>query len=257
LASNAKFNTLRSGGLFNEWAMLTSKNSTNISSKVTDIYSSQIKPELNGKELIEITDFNKENSQSKTAVSNNLSALKDGVYLLKVAENNKTQLIPYIKNTPKTIEENEIVKSYNKNILELKINTEELKAVNIFDENKNLVKTILQEQYIQDGGVNLNTLENQDYTFEVVTQFYNLQFNKRVEGPTPGESINIFTQNKQIIIKSREEIKNIAIYSISGALIQNLEVNKNDFNSNSLEPGIYLVNATLKNGKTVNRKVKL
>jgi hypothetical protein len=257
LASNAKFNTLRSGGLFNEWAMLTSKNSTNISSKVTDIYSSQIKPELNGKELIEITDFNKENSQSKTAVSNNLSALKDGVYLLKVAENNKTQLIPYIKNTPKTIEENEIVKSYNKNILELKTNTEELKAVNIFDENKNLVKTILQEQYIHDGGVNLNTLENQDYTFEVVTQFYNLQFNKRVEGPTPGESINIFTQNKQIIIKSREEIKNIAIYSISGALIQNLEVNKNDFNSNSLEPGIYLVNATLKNGKTVNRKVKL
>ena len=43
---------------------------------------------------------------------------------------------------------NEIVKSYNKNILELKTNTEELKAVNIFDENKNLVKTILQEQYI-------------------------------------------------------------------------------------------------------------
>jgi len=257
LASNAKFNMLRSGGLFNEWAMLTSKNSTNNPSLVNTIYNSQIKPDLKGKELIEITDFNKENSQNKTAVSNNLSTLKDGVYLLKLSENNTTQFVPYIKNTPKTIEENEIVKSFNKNILSLKINQEELKAVNIFDENKNLVKTISQEQYIQDGGIDLNTIENQNYTFEIVTQFYNLQFNKEIGNTTSGESLNIFTQNKQIFIKSKEEIKNIAIYSISGALIQNLEVNKNNFNTNSLESGIYLVNTTLKNGKIVNKKVKL
>ncbi|WP_027379504.1 T9SS type A sorting domain-containing protein [Chryseobacterium daeguense] len=256
LASNAKLNTLRSGGFFNEWAMLTSKNSSAQQTGNT-LYSSQIKPELNGKKLIEVTDFNKENSQSKIAVQNDLSSLKDGVYLLKVSENNTTQFVPYIKSTPKQVAENEIVKSENNNVLNLRVNPEELKSINIFDESKNLLKTISQEEYKNAGGIDLNNFDNQEYTFEVVTQFYNLQFNKKIENLNSTETVNIFAQNKSIVIRSKDEMKNVTIYSISGDLVQNSEISKNEFSTGNLETGIYLVNLTLKNGKTINKKVKI
>jgi len=256
LASNAKFNTLRSGGLFNEWALLTSKNTDN-QPKASSLLSSQIKPDLQGMQLVEVTDFNKERSERKAMANNNLSTLKDGVYLLKVSENNENKLIPYIKNTPTEVPENEIVKSNNNNILSLKINPEELSVVNIFDENKNLVKTISQEQYLKDGGINLNDINNQNYTFEIVTQFYNLQFKKQVGDVTLTDSPEIFTKNRQIIVKAKNDLKNISIYNISGALILNQEINQSQFESRSLESGIYVVQITQNNGKITNKKVKL
>lgn len=256
LASNAKFNTLRSGGLFNEWALLTSKNADN-QPKTSSLLSSQIKPDLHGMQLVEVTDFNKEKTERKSMANNNLSTLKDGVYLLKVSENSENKLIPYIKNTPTEVTENEIIKSNNNNILSLKINQEELSVVNIFDENKNLVKTISQEQYLKDGGINLHNIDNQNYTFEIVTQFYNLQFKKQVGDAALNDSPEIFTKNRQIIIKAKNELKNISIYSISGALILNQEINQSQFESRSLESGIYVVQITQNNGKITNKKVKL
>ncbi|SIP86639.1 Por secretion system C-terminal sorting domain-containing protein [Chryseobacterium sp. RU37D] len=256
LASNAKLNTVRSGGFFNEWAMLTSKNSTN-QETVNNLYNSQIKPDLNGKKLIEITDFNKENSQNKAAVQNDLSKLKDGIYLLKVSENNATQFVPYIKNTPKTVAENEIVKSENNHILSLRINEDELKSINIFDQDKNLIKTITRKNYIENNGIKLDNFDSQEYTFEIVSEYYNLQFNKKIENSNSRETVDIFAQNKMINIRSGEEIKNVTIYSISGELIQNNESNKNEFISNQLQPGVYIVNISMKSGKTINKKVKL
>ncbi|ANF52740.1 secretion protein [Chryseobacterium glaciei] len=256
LASNAKFNTLRSGGLFNEWAILTSKNTDN-QPKTSSLLSSQIKPDLQDMQLLEVTDFNKEKAERKAMVNNNLSTLKDGVYLLKVSDNNENKLIPYIKNTPTEVTENEIIKSNNNNILSLKINPEELSAVNIFDENKNLVKTISQKQYLKDDGIDLHDIDNQNYTFEIVTQFYNLQFKKQVGDVTLTDSPEIFTKNRQIIIKAKNNLKNISIYSISGALILNQEINQSQFESRSLESGIYVVQITQNNGKITNKKVKL
>ncbi|AZA54723.1 T9SS type A sorting domain-containing protein [Chryseobacterium sp. G0201] len=256
LASNVKFNTLRSGGFFNEWAILTSKNADN-QPKANSLLSSQIKPDLQGMQLVEVTDFNKEKNDRKNLINNNLSSLKDGVYLLKVSENNENKLIPYVKSTPTEVPENEIIKSTNNNILSLKINQEELSTVNIFDENKNLVKTISQEQYLKDGGIDLNNIDNQNYTFEIVTQFYNLQFKKQVGDVTLNDNPEIFTKNRQIIVKSKKDLKNISIYSISGALIQNQEINQSQFESNTLESGVYVVQITPNNGKIINKKVKL
>lgn len=256
LASNAKFNTLRSGGLLNQWAILTSKNTEN-NSKVNTLFSSQIKPDLQGMQLLEVTDFNKESTARKTMVNNNLSTLKDGVYLLKVSEDNKNKLIPYIKNTPTEVAENEIIKSDNNNILSLKINPEELSVINIFDENKNLVKTISQEQYLKDGGIDLNTIDNQNHTFEIITQFYSLQFKKQIGDATLTDSPEIFTKNRQVIVQAKSALKNIRIYSISGALIQNQELNTSQFESNNLESGVYVVRITQTNGKIMSKKVKL
>jgi hypothetical protein len=209
-------------------------------------------------QLVEITDFNKEKAQSRTANDRSLSTLKDGVYLLKISENNENKIIPYIKNTPKEIAENEIVQSANASLLQLKVDQEELTAVNIFDENKTLVKSISQKQYREAGGINLQDLENKNYTFEVVTPYYNLQFNKAV-GNTPSSenSTDIYAQKQQIIAKSANDIKNISIYSISGTLIVQQEVNKPLFESRNLESGVYLVQITLSNGKIINKKVKL
>lgn len=257
LASNAKFNTLRSGGLFNEWAMLTSKQAQNSQPAISALYTSQIKPDLQNVELLEITDFNKEKAERKAVSNNNLASLQDGVYLLKVSENNSEKLIPYIKNSPETVEEKDIVKSELNNILNLKINQEELLAVNIFDDNQNLIKSVSQEQYIKDGGINLNTIDSQNLTFEITTRFYNLQFKKQISELKTEDPVSVIAQNNQIIVKAKNGIKNISIYSISGDLIQNQEVNSSQFESNTIKTGIYVVQVIQNDGKTFNKKVKL
>lgn len=257
LASNAKFNTLRSGGLLNEWAMLTSKQSQNSQSGISSIYKSQIKPDLQNMELLEITDFNKEKAERKAVSNNNLASLQDGVYLLKVSENNSEKLIPYIKNSPETVEEKDIVKSEINNILNLKINQEELLAVNIFDDNKNLIKSVSQEQYMKDGGINLNTIDSQNLTFEITTRFYNLQFKKQISELKTEDVVSVIAQNNQIIVKAKNGIRNISIYSISGDLIQNQEVNSSQFESNTIKTGVYVVQVIQNDGKIFNKKVKL
>ncbi|WP_288437302.1 T9SS type A sorting domain-containing protein [uncultured Chryseobacterium sp.] len=261
LASNAKFNTLRSGGLLNEWAIAGSifgKQSTVKTTEQPALLTSQIKPDLGNMQLLDITDFNTEKVQSRTAADKNLSALKDGVYLLKVLENNENKIIPYIKNTPQEVAENEIVQSVSASVLRLKVDQKELTAVHIFDENKTLIKSISPKQYDEAGGINVQDLENKNYTFEVVTPYYNLQFNKAVGGTPSAESnTDIYAQKQQIVARSASDIKNISIYNISGALIIQQEVNKPLFESRNLESGIYVVQATLSNGKMINKKVKL
>lgn len=256
LASNAKFNTLRSGGIFNQWALLTSKNNTN-NSKNNDMYSSQIKPDLKGKQLTDIFDFNKENKQSRRIPNTSLSSLNDGVYLLKIYENNQTRYIPYIKRTPNSVKEYEIVTSENNNILSLKINIDELKSINIFDSEKNLIRNITQEEYRQMNGIDLNRIERQNYTFEIIMQFYSLQFNKYTGNPSEKKGVKVFAEKSQIMVKSQQDLKNISIYSISGALIQNVEWNGNNFTSKNLDPGIYIVTVILENGTIYNEKIKI
>jgi hypothetical protein len=255
LASNAKFNTLRSGGFLNEWAILTSKQQGNSQAEHT-LYSSQLKPDLGKMQLVGVTDFNQEKAVSKSGTNGSLSSLTDGVYLLKVQENNNQKLIPYVKSTPVEVPENEIVQSENNNILKLKIPQEELITVNIFDGNKNLLRTVSQKEYAENNGIDIKGLNNQN-TFEVVTQFYNLQFRKALENSSLSDKTEIFTKNRQIVARAGNGIKNISIYNISGALIIQQEVNKSEFESKSLEPGIYVVQFTGNDGKTVNKKVKL
>lgn len=256
LASNAKFNTLRSGGIFNQWALLTSKNNTN-NPKNNDMYSSQIKPDLKGKQLTDILDFNKENKQSRRIPNTSLSSLNDGVYLLEIYENNQTRYIPYIKSTPNSVKEYEIVTSENNNILSLKINIDELKSINIFDTEKNLIRTITQEEYKQMNGIDLNHIERQNYTFEIIMQFYSLQFNKYTGNTSEKKGVKVFAEKSQIMVRSQTNFKNISIYSISGALIQNVEWNGNNFNSKNLDPGIYIVTIILENGTIYNEKIKI
>lgn len=260
LASNAKFNALRSGGLFNQWAAVGSifgKQSAKTSSDTPALFSSQIKPDLGNMQLVEVTDFNKEKVSSRAANDRSLSSLNDGVYLLKVSENSQEKMLPYIKNTPKEVAENEIIQSENNAVLKLKIDENELSAVHIFDENKNLVTTISKNQYKENDGISLKDLDPQKYTFEVVTSYYNLQFSKNLGSSRLENSTDIFAQNKQIRARANNGIKSINIYSISGALLQQQEVNSQQFESRSMEPGVYVVQMTLSNGKTINKKVKL
>ena len=208
-------------------------------------------------QLVGITDFNQEKAASKSAAESSLPALKDGVYLLKVQENNNQKLIPYVKTTPIEVPENEIIQSENNHILKLKIPQEELMTVNIFDDNKNLLKSVSSEQYSKDGGIDMKDIASQNNTFEIVTQFYNLQFKKSLIGGPLANKTEIFTQNRQISAKADNGIKNISIYNISGALILQQDINKPEFRSNNLESGVYVVQMVTNDGKTLNKKVKL
>ena len=257
LGSNAKFNSLRSGGIFNQWAMLTSKQSNN-QLKNSSLFSSQIKPDLKNITLVGITDLNKDKPEHKTTINNDLSTLNDGIYLLKIVENNSEKIVPYIKNTPVILSENEIIKSENNNIITLKISPEELVSVNIFDENKNLVSSVSQEEYLKNEGINLNNIENKNYTFEIVTAYNNFQFNKAYGNSELTENIDIFTKNQQVIITDVKNSKNVKIYSISGALVQNQDnFNQKYFESKTLESGVYVVQVTTAKGKIINKKIKL
>ncbi len=260
LASNAKFNTLRSGGLFNQWAMITSKQAGNDqmikSGEGNSLYSSQIKPATGDMKLLEITDFNKEKATTKPGTESSLAGLQDGVYLLKVQESNENRLIPYIKSTPQQVTESEIVQSENNGILKLKISPDELSAVHIFDEKRNFIKTVSQSQYTENSGISLQDLENRNYTFEIVTQFYHLQFNKMIVNRSESKT-DIFARGSLIIARSAGDIKNISIYSISGALIVQQDVNRSLFESKALESGVYLVQITLADGKIINKKIKI
>ncbi|MFZ4928208.1 T9SS type A sorting domain-containing protein [Chryseobacterium sp. Mn2064] len=261
LASNAKFNTLRSGGLLNEWAIagsILSKKSTETSPlEAPSLFSSQIKPELGAMQLTEITDFNKEKAVSRSGDERQVASLKDGVYLLKVSDNNENKILPYIKSTPVEVSENEIVQSENNKVLKLKVDPEELSAVHIFDEHKNWVKTIQKEQYQQNGGINLQDLDGNKYTFEIATPYYHLQFSKTLSHPTTENNTDIFAQNRQIKVRSNNDIKNISIYTITGSLVVQQDINRTQFESRSLESGVYVVQITLANGKTIQQKIKL
>lgn len=260
LASNAKFNTLRSGGFFNQWAAVGSvfgKQAAKDLSEPNILLSSQIKPELGNMQLVEITDFNKEKASSRSAGKRTLSGLKDGVYLLKVLENNQEKLLPYIKSTPQQVAENEIVQSENNAVLKLKISQDELSAVYVFDENKNLVATISKDQYQENGGISLQGLDPKGYTFEVVTPYYSLQFNKNIGNSRLENRTDIFAQDKQIRARANNTIKNISIYSISGSLIYQQEVNSRQFESGNMESGVYVVQIVLSDGKTISKKIKL
>lgn len=259
LASNAKFNALRSGGLLNQWAIAGSVfgKQSGITSETASLFSSQIKPDLGNMKLVEITDFNQEKTMKRSADERSLSSLKDGVYLLRVTENNENKMLPYIKTTPKEIPENEIVQAENNAVLKLKIDQDELAAVYIFDESKTLVKTISKEEYQSTGGISLENLGKQKYTFEVATPFYNLQFSKSLSNNTLKERTDIFTQNRQVKVKSGSGIKNISIYTISGALAVQQEVNNSQYESRSLESGVYVVHVTLLNGESIQQKIKL
>ncbi|PQA92905.1 secretion protein [Chryseobacterium shigense] len=257
LASNAKFNTLRSGGLLNQWAILTSKQQGTQPAETVSLYSSQLKPDLGNVQLVGITDFNQEKAAGQSGTESSLSSLKDGVYLLKVQENNNQKLIPYVKDTPIEVPENEIIQSENNGILKLKIPQDELLAINIFDTNKNLLKTVSREQYVSDGGINTKDIDSPNNTFEIVTQYYNLQFKKVQDDRALAHKNEIFTKNRQIVARADQGIKNISIYSISGALILQQEVNQPEFESKSLESGMYIVQMVGTDGKTVNKKVKL
>ncbi|CAA7197225.1 T9SS type A sorting domain-containing protein [Chryseobacterium potabilaquae] len=259
LASNAKFNMLRSGGFFNQWAMLASKNIEKAAAIPYD-YTSQIKPELPGMKIIEITDFNKNKNENMKVPHTDLSALGDGIYLLKILENNKTKLIPYIKNNPHTIPQNEIIKSENNNIIELKIDKQELFTIYIFDQNKKLIQSVSKEKYIEEGGINVNSLENKNYIFEVITPYYNLQFNKQIhiDHNIYSDNIDVFTENSQIFIKSTDrKIKKVTVYNMLGKSIQDGESNESFYQSKNLTSGVYIVQILQTDGKIMNKKVKM
>ncbi|MBV8326536.1 lipase family protein [Chryseobacterium sp.] len=257
LASNAKFNALRSGGLFNQWAFLASKNSGNTQPKVASLYSSQIKPHPENMQLLEITDFNQEQATGRSVPQQDLVSLKNGVYLLKVLENNENKVIPYIRNTPEEITENQIIQSENNGIIKLKVDQEDLSGINIFDQNMNLIRTVGHEKYKEDGGINMQNLNPQSYTFEVVTPYYSVQFKKTLSGGLPQNSSGIFAHNRKIMARADTNIKSISIYSISGILVDQQEINQPQFESRILDEGVYVVQMVVSDGNTIKKKIKL
>lgn len=265
IASNFKFNTLRAGGFFNIRAALGFKGSENDTTTteqenaIIPTYSN-IDLQLDSNTTLEnITSFGNDSTVSARANTNDLNSLQDGVYYLNIERDGEKQTIPFVKNTPVLVNENEAVKSDNNGLIRLNIDDEDLFQVNILENGK--VKEIVKaEDYQKNNGIDLKNLDDGDYTFEVITHEYTVQFNKSVSNSDLkiNDDLVVFSSDNKINIKSRINIKEIEVYDISGRSIYRKEnINDNTLQTTSLTKGVYIIKSVLVNGKIITKKYTL
>ncbi len=259
LAVNYKFNTLRSGGFFNQWALLNFKNE-NEQPVTNNFVKSAIDFSFpNDLQILEIVDYNQEKTTTKKAAQNNeINSLQDGVYTFKVLVDNQEQIIPFVKKTPEMIDYNEAVKSDKNNILTLNLNAEDLNQVNILDQNNKIVHSISQEQYKSDKGVDVSNFLNDDYTYEIVTKEFIVSFKKPQQDSLVKEDLQVYTNNNQIHASSNSTISTANVMDMNGRIIWSKErINDKNISTTNLPKGIYIIQLINDKGETFSKKVIL
>jgi hypothetical protein len=267
IAANFKFNTLRAGGFFNIKATLgfkrsESENDNTIVEQEDAIIPtySNIDLQLDSHTTLEnITSFSNDNIANARAQTNNLNSLQDGVYYLNIEREGEKQTIPFVKNTPVLINENEAVKSEHNGIVRLNIDNSDLFQVNIL-ENGKIIEIVKAEDYQKNNGIDLKNLVDGDYTFEVIAHDYTVQFNKSISNSDLKieDDFVLFSSDNKINIKSKINIKEIEVYDLSGHSTYRKEnINNNTTQTTSLSKGVYIIKFVLVNGKIITKKYTL
>ena len=255
IAVNYKFNTLRSGGFFNEWAWLTSRNAENTGIQAQPISRSAIDVQLDPNiEILEATNMSQSSEGKRVSVSKStLSELENGIYLLKISRENNEEIIPFVKKEPTVIEEREAVNREENGKLYLNLDASEVDHINILQDRK-VIQEISAEQYAENG-IDTKNL-NGEYTFEIVAKDFNVQFNKGISGNASiGEDLKLYSQNRQITVISGLNIKEMTVFDASGAKVFSREnVTAKTATTKTLTTGLYIVNIVLENGKQVSQK---
>ncbi|GGF07597.1 Por secretion system C-terminal sorting domain-containing protein [Chishuiella changwenlii] len=265
IASNFKFNTLRAGGFFNLKAALGFKRSDNDNTiteqenAIIPTYSN-IDLQLDVHTTLEnITSFSNENNINARTQTNDLNSLQDGVYYLNIEREGEKQTIPFVKNTPVVVDENEAVKSDKNGLIRLNVDDSDLFQVNIL-ENGKIIEIVKAEDYQKNNGIDLKNLVDGDYTFEVIAHDYTVQFNKSIANSDLKieDDFVLFSSDNKINIKSKINIKEIEVYDLSGHSTYRKEnINNNTTQTTSLSKGVYIIKFVLVNGKIITKKYTL
>lgn len=254
LASLHKFNSLRAGGYFNQWAWLFTKGEVGTEHQ----FNSYIQPDLNF-ELSEIYSVkNIANSHLDRNPSLNIDYLKDledGVYMIYAKnEEGADVVMPFVKQTPEKVDESLFVRSEVDGILHFNSLPEDLLAIHVFDANQNLKISLDAETFYENqNSLDVSNLKWDDYTFEVVFSTNALQFDKKVGVLAESTDIQVYTQGKTIWIQSQaDDIQEVQIYNIEGKLVWNTQVkNQSKIQSIHLPSGVYLVNINSKQSQKI------
>ncbi|WP_292008539.1 T9SS sorting signal type C domain-containing protein [Chryseobacterium sp.] len=260
LAANYKFNTLRSGGFFNQWAAIGSvfsKNTNDIQENPDIFRKSSIDMSFGDHIKVEqVYNFSTEKVSSQRFTENNISSLKDGVYLIKAKVNGKSQEIPFVKSTPAMVEYKEAVKDDSDHRLILNASPEDIAHINILKDNK-IIKTVSSNEY-KNNGISLTGYEYYDLIFEVVAKEYTVQFQKLSDKAIKSENINVVPNNSSLTIISDLPMKEVSVFDMNGRKVYNQSsVQSTRTQTNTLLKGVYIVTVLLDNGKTITKKVSL
>lgn len=276
LASNYTFNTVRKGGFFNVWALLTTRLKSN--SEQNTFRKSDIDVDQNFKELDEhmkieeVYHFGSKNINARKNFKegnfnesvfveklkvNQLSELETGVYLVKAKINGETKEIPFVKSTPETVEYRHVVKDDSNNRLVLNILSENIDHINLI-KNRKIIKTVGANEY-KANGIVLTGYELDPLIFEVVTKNYTIQFQKaRENGAVKANDIDVIAIDSSLQIIASTNIREISVYDMSGKTVYHqTPVNNTSTQTKSLLKGVYVVKAILDNNKIISKKAVL
>lgn len=264
-ASIYKFNTIRSGGFFNEWAWLTGKNATQTNenfqlsySKVDPVLSISSQA-LKGSE-VSIKKLNAEFSRPVQNSQTELKNLEKGVYLIKVKNNSgEEKMFPFVKDNPTLITENELIKDKTSDNITINLNgLKEVQEVNVFDQNLNRVLTAKPNEGDSDVKMEVSKLAAGDYTVEVATKNTSISAKTSLGAiPTAGAKVTATVANNELKISAPQEISAVQVYDAAGKLVSNFSGRQQKVISSALiaPQGVYLVKITLTNNQTQVVKV--
>ncbi|MFK7114257.1 lipase family protein [Flavobacterium oreochromis] len=260
IASIAKFNSNRSGGLLNWGAMLSERTSQETT---LEFNKSQLHPVIAAKnknsnfEITNIYGFN-ENSASSRMSSKKLEDLKEGAYIVEMKHDNQIYKIAYAKENSIKVATKELVtenKEGSWTINRKGLENEDI-TIYIFDQKNNLVHTDNFNKN-EDITIDYSKLNTDQYTLELVAPTISLNTEIVRKSMELKDQLTVLTENDQITLKSNKEFGDILITDVQGKiLLQQTALNTKNFTNNLQKTnGVIITKVTYTNGDYETKKV--
>ncbi|AND65440.1 hypothetical protein AX766_14150 [Flavobacterium covae] len=260
IASIAKFNWHRTGGLLNWNAISSDRISKN---PTLELNKSQLHPLITAKsknpdfEITNIYGFD-QNSASNRMVSKKLEDLKEGAYILEMKHDNQIYKIAYAKENSIKVATEQLItehKEGNWTINRKGLDNEDI-TIYVFDQKNNLVQTESFNKN-EDITIDYSDLNTDQYTLELVTPTISLNtevFRKAMELK---DQLIILTENEEITLKSNKEFSTILITDVQGKILSQETVNNTKIFTKNLPKtnSVIITKVTYTNGDYETKKI--
>ncbi|RVU90564.1 hypothetical protein EH230_06420 [Flavobacterium columnare] len=260
IASIAKFNWHRTGGLLNWTAM--SSDRTSQESKL-EFNKSQLHPLIATKnknsnfEITNIYGFD-QNLTSNRIASKKLEDLKEGAYIVEMKHDNQTYKVAYLKENSIKVTTKELVtenKEGNWTINRQGLENETI-TIYIFDQKNNLVQTKNFNKN-EDITIDYSELNTDQYTLELVAPTISLNTEVLRKSMELKDQLTLLTENDQITLKSSKDFNAILITDVQGKILlqENVSNIKNFTKNLPKTNSVIITKVTYSNGDYETKKI--
>ncbi|MEB3800899.1 hypothetical protein INQ45_07420 [Flavobacterium columnare] len=260
IASIAKFNWHRTGGLLNWNAMYSDRTSKE---PIIEFNKSQLHPLIptqnkNGNfEITNIYGFDA-NSASNKMISKKLEDLKEGAYIVEMKHNNQTYKVAYAKENSIKVATKELVTENKEGLWTINRKGFENEDITIylFDQKNNLIQT---HNFSKNENITIDysKLNTDQYTLELVTPTVSLNTEVLRKSMEIENQLIIATEEDQINLKSNKEFSAILITDAQGKiLLQQTVPNVQSFTKNVPKTNnVIITRVTYSNGDYETKKI--